>query len=185
MAKAPLVVFHKQTSISIEKIQLAPYNPRTIDKKKYAALKQSLLAYGFVDPVVVQRLSKAHGKNVLVGGHQRIRALKEIYEAVAVRTLPDIPAIVLDLVDARAMKLNIILNRLHGEFDKKKLAEVFATLQDDFKMPAEDFPELGFAESEVLKISELLNDEPVDLPKEHDGAVRVRYTCPKCSYEWS
>ena len=59
----------------LDEISPAEYNPRQDLKpgdKQYEAIRHSIEAYGFVEPLVV---NVRDGKNVLVGGHQRYKIL--------------------------------------------------------------------------------------------------------------
>jgi hypothetical protein len=51
----------------------APYNPRTITPKAAKGLRASLKRFGLVQPIVWNRRSKH-----VVGGHQRLDALREL-----------------------------------------------------------------------------------------------------------
>lgn len=58
----------------IDSLQAAEYNPRFITETQLGHLTDSVRAFGFVEPVVVnlhpERL------NVVIGGHQRLRVAR-------------------------------------------------------------------------------------------------------------
>jgi len=114
----------------------APYNPRKISDHDLEALRRSLVFFGTVEPVVVNRRS-GH----IVGGHQRVKAA----EAEGIETLP---VVYVDLDDPSERQLNLALNRIHGEFDLDKLAEVLADLQ----RAGADLAFTGFTDAEIEEL---------------------------------
>lgn len=109
----------KIEEIEVEKINLAPYNPRKDLKPgdpEYQALERSIGHWGYVDPLV---WNKKTGN--LVGGHQRFKILlARGYERVQVS--------VVDIDDQEEKALNLALNKISGEWDIVKLSEVLAEL---------------------------------------------------------
>lgn len=58
--------------LPLDSITPAPYNPRRISPASYERLKASLSRWGVRKPVIL------NGNGMLVAGHQRVRALKEL-----------------------------------------------------------------------------------------------------------
>lgn len=85
----------------------ATYNPRKMSKEARHGLAASLKRFGLVQDVVVNRRN-----NVIVGGHQRIAALKVAGET-------EVPVIWVDLSEEEEKALNVTLNNpaIAGEFD--------------------------------------------------------------------
>lgn len=121
----------------IDRLNPAQYNPR-VDLKPgdpaYESLKRSVLTFGCVQPIIVNRRS-----NTVVGGHQRLNVLKDLgYEEVDV--------VFVDLPEDREKALNVALNRITGDWDEPKLPKLLGEF--------EGFPDLdvrltGFDEVEV------------------------------------
>jgi ParB-like chromosome segregation protein Spo0J len=120
MSTTPTV--HRTTMVEPDKLAVAAYNPRRISRRSMSALKASITAHGFVEPVVVQATGM-----VLIGGHQRIEALRQLCAEAGVK-LPKVPAVVLDVDDRRARLLNVALNRIGGEFDDAALSSLLSGL---------------------------------------------------------
>ena len=76
-----------------------------------------MTTFGIVEPVVV---NKRTGR--IVGGHQRVKAA----EAQGIEQLP---VVHVDLDETQEKQLNIALNRISGEFDVDKLAELLKDLE--------------------------------------------------------
>lgn len=157
----------------------APYNPTKVNPKKIEGIKRSIREHGFVDPLVVQLKSEKHGPMVLIGGHQRLRAVRELCIDENLPT-PDLPCIVLDVPDRKAKKLNIALNGLRGGFDGKRLSEVIVSIQQEEPITADETIELGFEEEELSKYLHL-----ADPPKVYEEEVPVFGRTVTLSLEFS
>lgn len=147
--------------VSVSDTNPAPYNPRKIKPKKYEGIKLSIATFGFVDSIVLQKRSKKYGPMVLVGGHQRIKALKEICNERGVR-IPDVPAVILDLTDRKAKVLNIALNN-GGEYDGAKLAQVLSDIQAEKTIGPEEATTMGLEMNEVTKFLGYVEKPDVDV----------------------
>ena len=74
-----------------------------------AALKESIKRFSVVDPVIAN--SAPSRKNILIGGHMRLKALKEM-------GMKKVPVVYLSIPDIKKEReLNVRLNRNTGEFD--------------------------------------------------------------------
>jgi len=121
-------------------------NPRTISEDELARLKKGLEHFGVVDPIITnQRL-------IIIGGHQRVRALKELEYTGTV------PVIRLKrhLTRNDFAELNLALNKISGDWDQEKLAPI---LQELIELPT--FELTGFTPQEAnLIIESFPNIEP-------------------------
>ncbi|MFX4303013.1 site-specific DNA-methyltransferase [Alicyclobacillus tolerans] len=138
--------------LKISDIKNAEYNPRKDLKpgdKEYEKLKKSILEFGYVDPLV---WNKETGN--IVGGHQRIKILKEMgYE--------EVECSVVSLSKEKEAALNIALNKISGEWDLPKLKDLLVELDTgEF-----DIEITGFDETELAV---LLSDVGDDEVKEDD-----------------
>ena len=64
------------TYVAINALKPSAYNPRKWDKSALAQLKTSIKKFGMVDPVIANSAPKR--KNIVIGGHMRLVALKEL-----------------------------------------------------------------------------------------------------------
>lgn len=146
--------------IKITDIIPAPYNPRIMSDDDKEKLRRSMSEYGLVDPIIINL------KNMtIIGGHQRYDILlegyaeeKEYNELNLIR-LGDIGWVFteddLTIADeAHEKGLNLILNRVTGEWDNDKLNIVFKDL-DEMNF---DFDLTGFnSYDEEVHFSDLMN----------------------------
>ena len=138
---------HERGTAAIAALIPAPYNPRRIDKAAKKALGKSLERFGVVQDVVVNRRT-GH----IVGGHQRVEALRDAGET-------EVPVVWVDLNDSDEKALNVVLNSdaVSGEYDEDKLRALL-----------EELPAIGddFAE---LRLDKLLEELPaVPAPDDDD-----------------
>lgn len=117
------VEVHEPTRIALSDINFAPYNPRVMPPQEMESLKQSLLKHGLVLNLVVQKKGM-----VLIGGHQRVRAMRELYKDRQQEIPTHVWGSVLDVDDATAKQLNIALNKISGQFDDFMLGDIMASL---------------------------------------------------------
>lgn len=159
---------HATKLIRVAELNPSAYNPRKITPEKFESLKESIRQDGFLEPLVIQK----KGKNV-IGGHQRIKAVKEICVEDCIAT-PDLPCIVLDVDDKAAKRINIKLNKIQGEFEERLLGELLVDIIDLNFPPVEEFALLGFADQEAEKFIRLIEPDlvpplPTDEGSESDG----------------
>jgi len=113
----------------------AEYNPRQLTKEQHKHLKDSIERFGLVDPIIVNK--NKDRKDIIVGGHQRVRVAKKL-------GIKEVPTVEVDLDYDKERELNVRLNKNVGEFDYDILADLF------------DLDELigwGFTEDELVGFS--------------------------------
>lgn len=112
----------------ISQLNPAVYNPRTISDEALDGLGNSIKRFGCVEPIIVNIRG---GGNVIVGGHQRLKALQKISDKDI-----SIDCVTVDLSSPDEKLLNLALNNsaIQGEFIdeiQKYIDELAAQLQDD------------------------------------------------------
>ncbi|MCP3938831.1 MAG: ParB N-terminal domain-containing protein, partial [Actinomycetia bacterium] len=111
----------------------APYNPRTISDHDLVALGRSMTTFGVVEPVIVNRRTSR-----IVGGHQRVKAAEA-------QGIAELPVVHVDLSETEERQLNVALNRISGEFDLDKLADLLKELE----VSGVDLDLTGFTTTEI------------------------------------
>ena len=107
---------HKIVQRDINSLIFAEYNPRQLTKDQYQNLKDSIERFGLVDPIIVN--SNSERKNIIIGGHQRVKVAKDM-------KIDTVPVMELDLTYERERELNVRLNKNTGEWDMDNLANFF------------------------------------------------------------
>ena len=125
------------TEVPLGDVDPNPWNPNKQTDRQFAAEVESICDHGFVMPIIV----RANGKRwQIIDGEHRWRALSQIVEekksgAGNIADLTDrgvIPSIVLNVDDAYAKKLTVILNETRGRADFGSLSELLVSIQEDF-----------------------------------------------------
>lgn len=138
-----MIKLNKKMRIEKRKISeliRAEYNPRKISVVQLQELKDGIEEYGLVSPLVVNEYPER--KNVIVGGHQRLKLWEELGNKEVHCSIVNLP---LD----KEKKLNIKLNKNGGTFDDDLLKEFF-----DY----EELIEWGFTASELFTDPDNLTD---------------------------
>jgi DNA modification methylase len=124
----------------INDLIFAEYNPRKLTKEEHKQLKDSLSRFGMVDPVIVN--TNEDRKNILVGGHQRVR----IWEELGNETIPSVE---IDLTYEREKELNVRLNKNVGSWDMDMMANHFSV---------EELTDWGFKAEELFFQDDIVTD---------------------------
>jgi hypothetical protein len=138
----------KLETVDINKINPAPYNPRKDLKpgdSEYEKLKKSITEFDMVEPLILNKRG-----NVLIGGHQRLKVLKEMGRK-------EVEVSVVDLPPAKEKALNLALNKISGEWDLPLLKDLLQEIDTgEF-----DIEITGFDSKEI---EDLINQLHVDKP---------------------
>lgn len=135
--------------VKLSEIKPAPYNPRvelTAKDQEYKALDASIEEHGLVLPLIVNLRD-----NCLIGGHQRLSVLLAEGEI-------ETNAVVVDMDEAQAKALCIALNKLDGDWDYGKLAELLQDLIEE----QENLASTGFTQKDI---DELLGELYYDMKR--------------------
>jgi len=134
------------TNVNINELKPSLYNPRKWTNEATEQLKESIMRFGLVDPILVNDAPERSG--IVIGGHFRLKVAKELgYTEVPVLyiTIPD---------EAKEKELNIRLNKNLGDWDYGLLAQFDQSLLED----------VGFSSEELDDTFNL----DVDTPEEFD-----------------
>lgn len=144
--------------VNVNDLKPAEYNPRQASESEAEALKESLKRFGFVDPLIVNEAKNR--KNVVIGGHFRLKMAKELgYGSVPIVyvNIPDIE---------RERELNLRLNKNLGSWDYNLLAN----FDEDM------LQEVGFSSEELDKIFDLSlsgDKDPDKVPEKRNTNVKL------------
>lgn len=148
---------HKIVNRDINSLIFAEYNPRQLTKDQYKNLRDSIDRFGLVDPIIVNK--NKDRKNIIIGGHQRVKVAKDMKIEV-------VPCLELDLTYEKERELNVRLNRNTGEWDMDSLANFF---------DVDELMDWGFNEKEFNQILNIpvTDDKPemevsLELMEEHN-----------------
>jgi ParB/RepB/Spo0J family partition protein len=155
--------------IEISKLRENLWNPNKMDDAKFRALVKSISERGFVQPIIVRPVKK--GKFEVLDGAHRLRALRELKKKHA-------DCVVLEESGAAAKMRTLSMNRLRGEFDGLKLADLVGTMGMSHDEIA---AALAFSERELAALGSLLGkipDPDFEIPEEEGFVLLDFYLSP-------
>lgn len=107
-------------TLSVDALRPAAYNPRKKLKagdKEYEKIKNSILEFGYVEPIIVNY------DMTVIGGHQRLTVLKDL-------GYTEVQCVEVHIEDENKIKaLNIALNKITGAWNEQLLADLIVDLQ--------------------------------------------------------
>ncbi|WP_302490392.1 site-specific DNA-methyltransferase [uncultured Dialister sp.] len=136
----------------------ADYNPRKDLKpgdKEYEKLKHSIHEFGYVDPLIWNQQT---GR--LIGGHQRLKVLKDM-------GIEDVDVVIVDMNEEKEKALNVALNKISGDWDKDKLMLLITDLQgEDFDVSLTGFDPEELDDLFKDDLKDDVKDDNFDVDKE-------------------
>lgn len=154
---------------------LAPYwrNPRRISDEAVNAVMESIKAYGYQQPIVVDT------ENVIIMGHTRYSALRRL-------GVEEIPVLVADKLTAKQVKeLRTIDNRT-SEFTRWDFEKLMDELDGvDNKLMHAFFPEVFGPTEEDEEEAEERITEMMNTVTEEKVSPLAEFICPDCFHHWA
>lgn len=135
--------------IAITECRPNPYQPRkTFHADAIEELKESILEYGIIQPLIVRKSIKGYE---IVVGERRFRAAKEAgFEKV--------PVVVKSLTDEKMMELALLENLQREDLTPIEEAHAYANLMNELKVTQEELSRrLGKSRSHIANIVRLLS----------------------------
>lgn len=136
-------------NIPIDECRANPYQPRrTFHADAIEELKDSILEYGIIQPLIVRKSIKGYQ---IVVGERRFRAAKEA-------KLEAVPAIVKELSDDRMMELALLENLQREDLTPIEEAQAYSNLISELGVTQEDLSKkLGKSRSHIANMTRLLS----------------------------
>ena len=152
-------------TLSVDALRPAAYNPRKKLKagdKEYEKIKNSILVFGYVEPIIVNY------DMTVIGGHQRLTVLKDL-------GYTEVQCVVVHIEDEHKVKaLNIALNKITGAWNEQLLADLLVDLQSvDFNTDL-----TGFEAPEIEQLFSKVHNKDI---KEDDFDVEEELKNPPIS----
>ena len=152
-------------TLSVDALRPAAYNPRKKLKagdKEYEKIKNSILEFGYVEPIIVNY------DMTVIGGHQRLTVLKDL-------GYTEVQCVEVHIEDENKVKaLNIALNKITGAWNEQLLADLIVDLQSaNFNT---DFT--GFEAPEIEQLFSKVHNKEI---KEDDFDVEEELKKPTMS----
>ena len=155
--------------VELSSLQAAPYNPRVIKGEAFDGLRASISRFGVVQPIVVNERT-----GLIVGGHQRAKAIRE-EQGEGARVM----VAYVDLSEEEEKALNIALNsnEISGDFtplaldiiDELESFDAFDDLLFD-ELAATIAEDLGLEDGETAELESYgVDDEEPEAQDQEEG----------------
>lgn len=135
--------------IPVNECRPNPYQPRkTFHADAIEELKESILEYGIIQPLIVRKSIKGYE---IVVGERRFRAAKEA-------GLDVVPVVVKELTDERMMELALLENLQREDLTPIEEAQAYMNLMNELKITQEELSKrLGKSRSYIANMVRLLS----------------------------
>ena len=170
---------HQIAIVDISKIKPNPYNPNIMDEKLFEETKNNIEKEGLVGAIIVRKEKEDY---IIIDGEHRWKAATQL-------EYKELPIIILDKSLPEAMISTINFNKLRGEFDTLKLAEVVHELNKTYTIEELE-KELGYTQDELQGLGNLLKfdfdqfeKESLKLDKEDIAEYRFEVVLTDKQYE--
>jgi hypothetical protein len=152
-------------SVKVKDLKEHPRNPRQISKDQMAQLQGLIQKFGLIDKPIINT------DRMLIGGHQRLTALKKMGVKEVECWAPD-----RELSNEDIDHLCIGLNKATGFWDFDKLA-------NEWEM--DKLLEWGFTEDELFgAVQKAQNISLDESEKKDEEKPKKTKTCPSCGHEF-
>lgn len=151
--------------INIDELKPNEYNPKKLTPDEERLLEESIKEFGLQEPLVVN--SNPKRKNIIIGGHQRLKILKKL-------GYKEVPCWLVDIDDVeKEKKLCLYFSKAIGSWDLEKLKLLDMNL----------LASVGFTETELLEIGLIKLDliEPEIKQEVSPKSLKSKQiVCPNC-----
>lgn len=145
--------------VKLEFITSRKKNPNVMAPEEERALREAIADAGFLQPVLLRRLSDGYE---IIDGVHRVDAARALH-------MTEVPAIIVEADVPEAIALQIGMNKMRGRPDLKVTADLLCELSDAAWSP-KDMTLTGYTELEVGDLMKAVRPvDAEDLPK---GPVR-------------
>ena len=136
--------------LPLHKIEPNPDQPRKdFDEEQLQELSESILAHGLIQPLTVRETA---------GGYYQIIAGERRWRACRMAGISEVPAVVIEADDRKAMELALIENLQRSDLNPVEEALGYQVLVEDFSLTQEEVSsQVGKSRSAVANALRLLN----------------------------
>ena len=150
--------------LPIYKVEPNPHQPRRdFDEEELQALSDSIAEHGIIQPLTVRELNSGYYQ--IIAGERRWRAAR-------VAGLSEVPVVIIEADDKKAMELALIENLQRQDLNPVEEALGYQTLMEEHGMTQEDAAKrVGKSRPAVTNALRLLNLAPEVLDKVRTGEL--------------
>ena len=150
--------------LPLHKVEPNRSQPRQdFDEEELAALSESIATHGIIQPLTVRELS---------GGYYQIIAGERRWRAARMAGLSEVPAVIIEADDKKAMELALIENLQRQDLNPVEESLGYQSLMQDYGLTQDETAQrVGKSRSAVANALRLLNLPPEILEKLRSGEL--------------
>jgi len=141
-----MIEFKMPEIVEMKDIIPNDYNPNRMPKKEMELLKECIVKYGFLFPLIV---NKEDDKYVIIDGYHRYETLKRLKLKKAMVVNMNLP------ISSR-IKLTVLMNRIKGMHQVEGMSELVVKLSSLGLSDIEIANELGMEAEEYIRLKQQL-----------------------------
>ena len=148
---AKTIVIHRvgdSKIVPLSELEPNVYNPNRMPDKEMNILRQCILKYGFLFPIIVS-WDDSIGKYRIIDGYHRYEVLKRL-------GCPDVSIIDLALPYHDAVQLTVLMNRIKGLHQVEMMSDLVLNLEEMGLTDYEIADNLGMESEELLRLKQQL-----------------------------
>jgi len=142
------IVVRKQKIVDIEMLFANNYNPNRMPKTEMTLLKDCIMKYGFLFPIIVS-WDENEKKYRIIDGFHRYETLKDLGAR-------QVSIVDLDLSYHDAVQLTVLMNRIKGMHQVERMSDLVVNLENLGLMDEEICKNLGMEPEEYLRLKQQL-----------------------------
>ena len=142
------IVIREAKIVSMDELFGNNYNPNRMPRNEMNLLKECILKYGFLFPIIVT-WDKKEEKYRIIDGYHRYEILKQIGAT-------EVSVIELELPYHDAVQLTVLMNRIKGMHQVELMSDLVVNLENLGLMDEEICKNLGMEAEEYLRLKQQL-----------------------------
>lgn len=142
------IVIREMKIVPMDQLYANDYNPNRMPATEMALLKNCILKYGFLFPLIVT-WDEAKGKYRIIDGYHRYEVLKTIGAT-------EVSVIDMDIPYHDAVQLTVLMNRIKGMHQVELMSDLVVNLENLGLLDEEICQNLGMEAEEYLRLKQQL-----------------------------
>ncbi len=142
------IALKRPKTVDMDLLLANDYNPNRMPRGEMSLLKECILKYGFLFPIIVAWDPEKKKYRIIDGYHR--------YEALKALGATKVTVVVLDLSYHDAVQLTVLMNRIKGMHQVERMSDLIVKLEDLGLMDDEICKNLGMESEEYLRLKQQL-----------------------------
>lgn len=142
------IIIKESKIVKMSELYANNYSPNRMPKTEMVLLKECILKYGFLFPIIVT-WNEEKKKYLIIDGYHRYEALKTIHAK-------EVSVIIMDVPYHDAVQLTVLMNRIKGMHQVELMSDLVVNLENLGLTDEEICTNLGMEVEEYLRLKQQL-----------------------------